>query len=151
MVSPRPLVCEGLERLQALLKLHLEEAGRRPRVDKKLQYPRPGDVIWYPVRPDLNPYLDPEHPDQPQISPEQAEAFARQAYEIYKYVGDGKVPGKERIKFDDWRRRDKCSGRNLIWEYLQRGDGSVGNGLEKCVGYVRLLMDHSCAITVTVS
>ena len=37
---------------------------------KKLQYPQPGDVIWYPVRPDLNPYLDPEHPDQPQISPE---------------------------------------------------------------------------------
>jgi len=122
---------------------------------KDLQYPRPGDVMFYPLRPDLNPYLDPKDAAQPQVSDDQLARFELQAKEMYKYAGKGKtlghVPRSERIKYDSWKRKDRCSGQNLIWHYLSVGDGSVPDGLDSCPGYVRLLMDRGCAITVGVS
>lgn len=114
---------------------------------RDMQYPRPGNVMFYPLRPDLDPYLNPDDAAQPVISEEQKEVFAGLAKQMYTADGKGKVPKSERIEYDSYKRKDRCSGRNLIWNYLHTGDGSVPDGLDTCPGYVRLLMDHHCGIT----
>lgn len=44
--------------------------------------------------------------------------FKREARKIYRFVGEGKdvgkVPRRERVRWDDWKRRDGCSGRRIV-------------------------------------